>query len=276
MIKMKKVFGMLLLALFLMGAGVLADSGVYDRGELFTSEETAELEAEAAKVAQEYDMNIILLTTADAEGMSSAAYAEDFYESGNYHQNDAKGGIVLLIDMEHRELNLVTYGDMIYYITDEREESIYDAGFDEVADGQYGDCMEEMLDAAEEYLEEGIPDDQYIYDEESGEIVYYQAPKSLDGTEILMAFVVAFLCALIPCLILWRRYSVVKDYDYSVQENADMNLRVREDHMIDMVVTHRRKPKPQSGGGSGSGGSRTTVHRSSGGSRVGGGHGRKF
>ena len=273
MVRVRKITGILIFLLMMLTVTVYAESGVYDSGNLFTSSEIQELEADAAEVAQKYNMNIILLTTEDAQGMSSAEFAENFYEGNGYADNSAKGGIVLLIDMDHRELNLVTYGDMIHYITDEREERIYDAGFDEVADGEYGESMSDMLDKTEDYLDDGIPAGQYTYDVETGEIVRY---KSLEGGEIAMAFAVALACALIPCLVLWRKYSVVDDFDYSVSENADMNLTVKDDHMIDMVVTKRRKPKPQSSGGGGSSSGRTSVHRSSGGHRVGGGHGRKF
>lgn len=254
MVTMKRMLGMVLLLILMMSTVVFADSGVYDHGNLFTSEETAELQEEAAEIAQKYDMNIFLLTTDDAKGMTSAEYAEDFYESGNYHQNDAKGGIVLIIDMDHRQLNLVTYGDMIYRITDEREEKIYDAGYDEVSDGDYADCMEEMLETTEKYLKKGI--------------------KSLDFMEVLLALGVALVCALIPCLIVWKCYSIVGKYDYSLKDNAEMDLKWKEDHMIDKIVTHRRKPKPDSDGGHG--GSGTSVHHSSGGNSVGGGHGRNF
>lgn len=273
MVRMKKIVGILILMLMILAVTVHAESGVYDNGALFTSSEVQELETDAAEVAQKYNMNIILLTTDDAQGMSSAEFAENFYESNGYVDNSAKGGIVLLIDMDHRELNLVTYDDMIYYITDEREERIYDAGFDEVADGEYGESMSDMLDAVEDYLEDGIPGNQYTYDVETGEIIRY---RKLEGVEIAIAFAVALIGALIPCLILWRKYSVVEDFRYSVNENADMDLKVKEDHMIDMVVTKRRKPKPQSSGGGGSSSGRSSVHRSSGGHRVGGGHGRKF
>lgn len=275
MVKMKKIFGILAFLLMVMTVSVYADSGVVDNGALFTDGERKELEEDAAEVAKKYDMNIFLLTTEDANGMSSTEYAEDFYESNGYDTNDARGGIVLLIDMDNRELNLVTHKDMIYYITDAREERIYDAGYDEVTEGDYGECMEDMLDQLEDFLKAGIPDNQYTYDTETGKIVRY---RSLESGEIAMAFAVAFACALIACLILWRKYSTVQDYDYSVSENADMKLTVKSDHMIDMVVTHRRKPKPEhhGGGGHGGGGGRSSTHRSSGGGSFGGGHGRKF
>lgn len=272
--KKRYITGLLcfLMMLLILAVPVLADSGVYDYGSLFTAEETAELEKEAAEIAEEYEMNILMLTTNDAAGRSSAAYAENFYEENGFDTNGVRGGIVLLIDMDNRELNLVTNKDMIYYITDQREEKIYDAGYDDVKDGEYGSSMKHMLEQTKEFLEDGIPDNQYTYDTKTGKIVRH---RSLSGGEIAAAFVTALLCAGISCLILYRRYSNVQKYNYAVNDHADIRLTGQRDEQIDKVVTRRRKPQSSSSGG-GSDSGRSSTHTSSGGGTYGGGNGRSF
>jgi len=67
-------------------------------------------------------------------------------------------------------------------------------------------------------------------------------------------------------------------YEYSVRDNVQMNLTGKEDQYLHSTTTRARKPKDPPPG-SRSGGShpgRSSVHRSSGGVRHGGGAGKRF
>ena len=256
---------------------VQAASGVFDKAGLFTSEEIAQMEELSAELASEYRMHFLILTVDDANGRESYEVAEDFYEKNGYVDSEERGGIVLLIDMDNREINLVTSGDMIYYITDEREERVYDAGYGYVSEGEYGAGMLSMLSSVLWYIQEGIPSNQYIYDTETGRIIRY---RSLSAGDLIIAFAAAFFSALLTCFGVSRRYNVVKKYEYTLGQNAHIKLKGQNDRLINQFETSRRIPRPTPSGGSGGGGSsssgRSSTHRSSGGHSYGGGHGRKF
>ncbi|MDO5539302.1 MAG: TPM domain-containing protein [Eubacteriales bacterium] len=273
-IKLMFVFWTAALWMFVMPLAAGAESIVFDEAELFSSEEKTELEELGQKLEKEYKMNFLMLTIDDAHGMSSAQFAEEFYEKEGYDTNGRSGGIVLIIDMDNRQMNLITTGSMIYYITDAREERIYDAGEDYVREKEYADAMYAMLRQVQTYMEKGIPDNQYTYDTETGKIVYH---RSLTSMDVLMAFAAAFLCAGGACFVLYRKYSVVKEYEYQINQNAEINLTGREDRLVRQFVTQRKIPRnpPPDSGGIGGGG-RTSTHTSSGGRTYGGGHGRGF
>ena len=61
-----------------------ADTKVYDYANLLTIEEIDILEASANKLAETYQMDIGIVTINDAEGKSSMAYADDFYDYNGY------------------------------------------------------------------------------------------------------------------------------------------------------------------------------------------------
>lgn len=278
--KRKNVFFVpLLAAVFftLLFASARAESHVFDEGGLFTPQEIYQMEQTAEGLAQEYHMNVLLLTAAYARGMDSREIAEAFYEENGYTENGKRGGIVLLIDMDNRELNLTTYGDMIHYITDEREERIYDAAYRYASDGDYAQAMTAMLVKTGQYLKSGIPGNQYTYDEESGRVV---RRRSVSGGDVVIALGFAFACAGAACYTVKRRYRSILQYEYSMGQNADIRITGQQDHLVNQYETVRRIPRTQPPGGgrsgSGTGSGRTTVHRSSGGHSVGGGHGRKF
>lgn len=248
---------------------------VFDEAGLFSGSETAQLSEMAAKLEETYHMNFLMLTVEDAQGRSSRDVAERFYENGGYDSDGKRGGILLLIDLDNRELNLVTNGEMILYITDAREERIYDAGYEYAAEGDYGKAMTAMLEQTASYMKKGIPDNQYTYDTETGQIVRH---RSISTGDWLIAVGVALGCALSACVFLHRRYRRVEKYEYSLGQNADIRITGKEDRLVNQFVTHRRIPKdppPGSGSGTSSVG-RSSTHTSPGGGTFGGGHGRKF
>lgn len=271
-IKVIFVFWAVVLWMFALPGNVRAQGCVFDEAGLFSAAKRTELEELGQKLEKEYKMNFLMLTTDDAYGMSSAQFAEDFYEKEGYAANGRSGGIVLIIDMDNREMNLISDGSMIYYITDAREERIYDAGEDYLRKKEYGNAMYAMLRQVEAYMEKGIPNNQYSYDTETGKIVYH---RSLTSMDVIIAFAAAFLSAGGVCFVLYRRYSVVKEYEYQVNQNAEINLTGRQDRLVNQFVTQRRIPKSPPPGSGGSGG-RTSTHTSSGGRTYGGGHGRRF
>lgn len=264
-------------AVFLLqGMGVYAapETVLVDEAELFLDSEETQMQELAENLTEEYQMNICLLTADESEGKSSAELAEAYYESRGLTDNGSRGGIVLLIDMDNRELNLVTHGDMIYYITDKREEQIYDAGYGYVSENRYGSAMLSMLEETARFLEAGIPGNQYTYDTETGRIIRH---RSLSAGEILLAVLAAAGAAAVSCIVLVRGYRTVKPYEYQVSEHAQIHLTGQEDRFVNQFVTKRRIPKtPQPGaGGSGDSG-RSSTHSSGGGNTFGGGSGRKF
>ena len=259
-------------ALFIFsGVSVSAQYQIQDDAQLFTTAEVQQIENKAEEIDEQHQMNVFVMTCEDAKGKESREVLEDTYESYGLEKNDARGGIALIIDMDNRELNLVTERDMMYYITDYREEKIYDAAQSYASDGEYGNAMLAMLKKVQQYLNEGIPDKQYTYDTETGRIVRYH---SLSSGDILLAFFAGLMVAAIVSVILYRSYTVVKKYRYSTEKNARLKITAQNDILVNQFVTHRRIEKDPPSGGGDSG--RTSTHHSSGGHTYGGGKGRGF
>lgn len=257
--------------LCLSGMTAYAECLVQDDAQLFSDSEVQQIETLAKEIEASWQMNVLVMTCDDADGRESNEVLEDTYEEYGLESNDAKGGIALIIDMDNRELNLVTERDMIYYITDYREEKIYDAAQSYASDGEYGNAMIAMLKKVQQYLNEGIPDKQYTYDTETGRIVRY---RSLTSGDILLAFFAGLMVAAIVSVILYRSYTVVKKYRYSTEKNARLKITAQNDILVNQFVTHRRIEKDPPSGGGDSG--RTSTHHSSGGHTYGGGKGRGF
>lgn len=247
-------------------------SQVFDEAGLLDGSEALQLESRVQNLRDTYDMNFLLVTTEDAQGKDSEEYADDFCMDRGFYEDEQKGTALFLIDMDNRSVWISTSQDMQYYLTDDRIEDVIDGGFTALKEGRYGDCFSGMLDQTVEFLEEGIPDGQYRYDEETGRIVRYRSIKPFEaGIAVLIALAAAAGAAV---WVIGRYQMKWGNYEYPFREKGEMKLSVKEDRFVNQIVTTRRIPKnpPPS---EGDGGARTTTHTSSGGGSFGGG-GRDF
>lgn len=273
-IKMCSTAVVLVLSLMWLAVPVqAAGEQVFDQADLLSEQEEAELEQRAGELKDAYQMNIVLVTTDDAAGKSARKYADDFYMDNGFYNNDEKGGALFLIDMDNREVYVSVSGDLMTYLTDNKQERVINAGYDSVADGDYADSFRKMLDQTEEYLVSGIDSNQYLYDQETGKITRY---RSLTLVEVGIALVAALAAAGIAGAAVIGKYRLKwGSYRYPFKEKSSLDLTVSNDHFRNQIVTTRRIPKNPPPSGGGGGGGRTTTHTSSGGGSF-SGSGRKF
>ena len=271
--RMKKYCG-LMAAVLMLGCGsrsvisvkAAQEGNVYDYASLLTDSEMQSLNEDIEALEEESGWNVYAVTTNDAEGKSAVAYADDFFDS---HSSEQEDGVALLIDMDNREITISTGGEAIRYLTDSRIDSILDDAYTDISDGRYGACFETMLDGVTGYYHAGIPDGQYNYDTETGEISVH---RELAITEILIALAVAIGAGALVYGIVVGKYRLKFNTDrYDFRNNGRVKLIVKEDNFINQTVTHRHIPKQTSSGGGGG----SSTHRSSSGRSHGGGS-RKF
>ena len=241
-----------------------------DQAMLLTEEEAAEVEEEIVKLEQETGWDVMAVTTNDAGGMDATTYAETWFD--DYTIND--NGIILAIDMDNREIVIRTFGECRFYLTDDRIDSILDDGYEEVSNEWYADTFLVMMEGVETaYYEEDITDN-YLEDEDTGEITRYKEKKQITWTELIIALIIAFAAAGITAGSIIGKYRLkTGGYKYPIEKNGKVNLNRKEDQFVNQFVTHRTIPKETSSGGSSGG--RSTVHTGAGGRSSGGGS-RKF
>lgn len=250
------------------GTGVSQEPGhVTDDAGLLTDTQRAGLQEAITEAEQQTGWDLYAVTTLDAGGKSAQAYADDFFDSSS----GGGSGVVLLIDMDNREIYISTAGEAIRYLTDRRIDTILDNAYGYVSEGDYADCFSEMLSGVVYAYEQGIPDGQYNYDVETGKISVY---RSVTPLEAVIAVLVALVAGIGVFAVIVGRYRLkFGGYTYDCHRFGSVNVTDEKDVLVNTVVTHRRIPRNT--GGSGGGGSRSSVHTRSSGARHGGG-GRKF
>ena len=87
-----------------------AETRVFDQANLFTATEKQELERQIATERGKMKLDLVVVTTNEADGKSTEAYADDFYDQGGYGYGAKKSGVLYLIDMDNRRIHVSTAG----------------------------------------------------------------------------------------------------------------------------------------------------------------------
>lgn len=249
----------------------VTESYVFDYAGLMSEDEIAALEMQIADMKEKTGWDIFAVTTDYAEGKSAMAYADDFYDERTAEDSD---GILVLIDMDNREIYVSTCGKAIRYLTDARIERVLDDGFYYVSNGDYASCLSAMLSTSEYYYDAGIQESQYNYDVETGAVSEY---RTLTWMEVVPVFLLAVVVGLAIFFGVKKSYSLKGGrYEYPYMKYGKLDLTEHQDQFLRAHTTHHRiQTSSSSGGSSRSSGGRSSTYRSSSGRSHGGG-GRKF
>lgn len=239
---------------------------VFDDAGLYTDEEIGELDNQANVISETYNMDIIILTTDAAQGKTSREYADDYYDDNKFGIGSEKDGILFLMDMDNGEVYISTSGQAIKYLTDQRIESIIDLAFESgLEDGDYYGGTQGFLSGTKEYLESGIPSNQYSEDE---------SEKEENSLSLLEGIISIFSGGALSSGFFFKTKSKYKMKNpikpMTFRDNSIISLSSSEDRLMDTVLTHRKITKSSS-----SDSGKSTTHTSSSGQTHGGG-GRKL
>jgi len=277
----KQLFLWIALFTIIFTCGFTEGQKVYDKAGLLTAKQITTLEAKAISIAKEKSVDIIILTTDNADGKTSEAYADDFYDNNAFgYEREHGTGILLLIDMDNRNAWISTSGEAITYFTDERIELALDSIFEYLPNAQYYESCNVFLDKVTEYMGNLASDSNVYYDAEGkyhSDGTYdtqgnYKEYTAMDRFKqniwiyILISVAVGAIGAGIMAINSGGRITVSSG---TYIDKSSIKVNRTQDQFIRTTVT-KRKIETQSSGGGGS-----STHTSSGGDTHGGG-GRSF
>jgi uncharacterized protein len=261
---------------------------IYDKAKLFSAAELEALENDANALSESLQLDIVVVTTDKNEGKTSRAYADDFYDQNSFGYGPDKDGVLLLINMEDREVYISTCGKGIRYLTDARIDSVLDKIYIDLGNGNYSTAVTGFMKEVEAYVAAGIPQDQYNqpegtppggtgYDPYNPDYnVTSPKQKMTMGQKIMIYLAISVAIGSISVGIMAANNKGVSTTNRSTYlRGSGLNIFDRQDLHVNTNTTfeiiHRNPPPSSSRGG----GSRSTTHVSSSG-RTHGGGGRKF
>jgi len=259
---------------------------IYDQAGLFSSDQVTTLESIISELKETYSTDLAIVTINDAKGKSSMTYADDFYDENGFGIGTEYDGVLLLIDMDNREIYISTSGKMIQYYTDQRISNTLDHIYNYVSMQDYYHGAKAFLSDTQKYLDKGISTNQYSVE---GDFVYSPAPVNhepftdkygdrLKPENIALSTAICIIFSLIVAFIV--RGIIISVYKHprhtipsTVPNRLSVHYSERDDHFVTSHTSRIRIQSNASSGGHSSG--RSSTHHSSSGRSHGGG-GRKF
>ena len=125
---MKKAIRLVLVLAILLCAALPVNATSYwivDDAGLLTEDEITVLDAFAARLVNDYGMDVVILTVESLEGKSSEAFADDYFDDNGYGYGENASGVLLLLSMEYRDWAISTSGDCIRIFSDRQLDNIF-------------------------------------------------------------------------------------------------------------------------------------------------------
>ena len=116
---------------------VNADIKVYDYAELLTEDQEKQLALKAKDILARHNIDIAIVTVNTTNGLSSMEYADDFYDYNPFGYGNDASGLLMLINMEEREVWISTTGKAITIFSDGDIETLLDAAYEGLSQGNY-------------------------------------------------------------------------------------------------------------------------------------------
>lgn len=238
-----------------------ADVGIQDDANLIEDDHETELLEKMTAEAEMMHSGIYILTTNDTTD-DNQTYSDNYLASKVGYNNN---GIVLVINMNIRNMHISTSGLMIDFWTKSRLNTTLDEIQEHLTNSQYDSAVGIFVNRIAEYREDGIPGKSYTITA-SGDLVI---KKSISLTEAIIATLVSMIAGGAFFITTRLKYQLkFGNYHYDYQENSQIEPIDNNDKLIRSFVTTRVIPKPPSNNGGGFGGG---THNTGGGSFGGGG-----
>lgn len=260
---MKKLTSLFIACLLILNLTVPAFAAgglpkIVDEAGILTTYEEEMLEERAQILADQYHIDVVILTVDSLNGKNITAYADDYFDYNGYGIGSDHSGVLLMLSMEDRDWAISTCGDGIKALTDYGQAQIMDDVLGYLGDDEYYEGFSEYLDLLDIYFEayqngEPIDEERDLFD-----IVF----------DIVIALGIGVLAGFITITVMKSGMKTAKPQRGAqsyVRQNT-YKLRRQRDMFLYSRTSRTRKQSSSSGGSS--------THRSSSGRSHGGSRGK--
>lgn len=151
----------LMLGLCLAGVASAAGNYVIDEANLFTETEETMLRGKIDSFIAQYNTDFVILTIDDDMDKTSMTYADDYYDNNGYGKGEDRSGLLVLINMDEREVWISTTGYMIDILNDRRIEIMLDDIYEYLVEGEFYEAVSGLPEVVGDYIEAGRVKGQY-------------------------------------------------------------------------------------------------------------------
>ncbi|QQO07824.1 TPM domain-containing protein [Breznakiella homolactica] len=121
------------------------DSKIHDDAGLFSQSQREALEKRAQALAAETAVDFVIVTTNTTGAKTSMAFADDFFDDNHFGIGSSRDGMLLLFNMQEREIWISTHALALDYFKDSDIEVLLDKVFVPLQNASYEGAAEEFL-----------------------------------------------------------------------------------------------------------------------------------
>lgn len=268
---MRKKIVLLLFILSLLAVSVYAsEPKIVDQADLLSFNEEAILEAQACALTEQYDMDVIIVTTTSLDGKSAQRYADDYFDEHGYGMGHSDSGILFLICTDGNYWAISTCGEAIYAMPDDMIDCIFEKIRSDLASGDFFEAFETYLAELDLYFaaydyeqpfynDAGVP----VYDRQNSR--ENDINKSFNFGRLGITILINAAIAAVILYFMRRNMNTVR-----AQKNASTYIQSGSLHQTEhrdiFLYSHtaRTAKSDNRGGGHRGGGGGGSVHRSGG------------
>lgn len=240
-------------------------ANVDDTLNLLTEEQVKELQSLIEKTSLEQNLDLSVVITDQTEGKSSRDFADDYYDFNGFGVGEDYSGLLLLINMQDREVWISTTGRAIDIFTDARIDTMVNAITGFLSDGNYNQACTEFVNQVGNYATQGVPPGQYRINTDPVSYMERVMRQIQSPLVYIIPLVIAIIATVLASLSSKGKVTI---NNRTYEEKDSFQLLGTKDEFIRESITQVKIPKNPPGG---SGGGSSTHTGSSGRSHGGGG-----
>lgn len=268
---------------------------VVDLANLLSQEQITSLEQKINNIINEYQMDVVILTTYLNNGKEVQDFADDYFDENNYGIGTGKDGLLLVLSFQYNDWYISTSGKAIDMFTDWGIDYLGKVMRPNFSDEEYYNGFNEFLDYTDKFINQALtekPYDRYsqgdlpsLYDDYVSDNTDYEKEEGRFSSNekiiysLIGGLIIGFIVSMIRLGNLKTKKAVYNANAY-VKENS-LNLTKSDDLFLYHTITKTRKPEPsddhvssKSRASSSSKSTGSSTHRSSSGRTHGGGGGK--
>lgn len=118
--------------------------------------EVQELQSRINEISNKCSLDTVIVITDNTDGKSSMQYADDFYDNNNYGLDAEKSGILMLVNMDAREVWISTKGAAITIFTDSTIKTMVNDITRYLSDKDYNGASSKFLEKVDYYCDKKL------------------------------------------------------------------------------------------------------------------------
>lgn len=234
--------------------------------------EVEKLQNKINEISNKSNLDTVIVITDNTDGKSSMQYADDFYDNNNYGLDAEKSGILMLINMNAREVWISTKGSAINTFTDSTIDTMINDITKYLSDKDYNGASSKFLEKVDYHCDKKLITNNTGSVDNSNSAPPSYSSRVNSRITSLSTYIISLIISIVVTLIVTQKskwtvtvntrsyegsdsFKLTNNKDILINQNTTKTKIVKESNNTNSSntsTTHKSSSKSTHGGGGGS------------------------